>query len=436
MKEKHFDVIVIGSGAGGAPVAQRLSAAGKKVLIIETGPFVKKDHLGSFCGAIVFGRYYHRLAAFSMSREGATGYHTKNWGGTTVFSCGNMVRALQDVFSSHGIDLKPYFQEAEREMGVRSLPEKRIVTGTKEIAKAANRLGYNMAPMPKGLKECAACNLCGYCFFGCSTGIKTDARLYLERAIENGAQAMVNTKVKKILIDNGHVRGVKISGGEEIECGLVVLAAGGLNTPVILLNSNVDAGNKLFGDFFNVTYGITGDLSQLEGPSMGAVCMDFHKSEGFVISPYIDPLSQAVIACPQPGWILSHLTSWKSRKIGIMTKITDERVGRVFRNGSFSKFPTEQDFYRLNAGAEKSKEILLETKVVKPGSVITTKHPRFAHPGGGAAIGEVVDKTLEVSGVKGLFISDSSTLPETPGLPPILTIVAQSLWLADKLLSL
>jgi choline dehydrogenase-like flavoprotein len=53
---------------------------------------------------------------------------------------------------------------------------------------------------------------------------------------------------------------------------------------------------------------------------------------------------------------------------------------------------------------------------------MTTKI-RGAHPGGTAAIGEVVNKNLETR-IKGLFVSDASVLPTSPGLPPIVTIVA------------
>ena len=57
-----------------------------------------------------------------------------------------------------------------------------------------------------------------------------------------------------------------------------------------------------------------------------------------------------------------------------------------------------------------------------------TKVWRGAHPGGTAAIGEVVDNNLKVPSVKGLYVCDASTLPFAPDLPPILTITALAKW--------
>jgi len=55
-----------------------------------------------------------------------------------------------------------------------------------------------------------------------------------------------------------------------------------------------------------------------------------------------------------------------------------------------------------------------------------------AHPGGTAAIGEVVDTNLETK-VSGLFVCDASVLPAAPGLPPMLTIGALAKYLGKKL---
>jgi len=66
-------------------------------------------------------------------------------------------------------------------------------------------------------------------------------------------------------------------------------------------------------------------------------------------------------------------------------------------------------------------------------SSILMSKPQGAHPGGTAAIGRVVDENLETR-VKNLFVCDASVFPVTPGLPPILTIVALAKRLAKTLL--
>ena len=434
MIQKNYDVIVVGSGAGGAPLAHGLAKRGFKVLIIEAGPEFREQDLGKFWPSVIFNGYYHNLAAFSMSMQGTTIYHTKNVGGTSVVACGNMVRSCEKEFRELGIDLSKAFLEAEKDLGVAPLPGKHIIGGTKKIMETAQNLGYNMVPMPKGMVQKNKCNLCGDCVLGCSTGFKFDARVYIKQAMRlHGAELLHSTKVKKVLMDkSGQAIGVQTSRGK-ILANRVVLAAGGLNTPVILQNSSagksrISAGNRLFIDPFNATFVVTDDLTQLKGPSMGAVFADWHESSGFILSPYMDHWSQTLLWCPHVSRFRNFIR--KKRVVGIMCKIEDEMQGHVYQNGLISKRLTEQDKRRLAAGAEISRQILMN---MGARNIVTTKHARGAHPGGTASVGTVLDKQLRVKGTQGLYVCDASVFPVTPGLPPILTITALAKWLARNM---
>ncbi len=428
----NYDAIVVGSGAGGGTIAYELSKRGKKVLIIEAGREINPFHLGRFWPMVIWPGYYHRLGALNRSVEGTIIYCTRNVGGTTVVSCGNMIRSLETEFASLGIYLRNAFQEVEQEIEVMPIPKGRNITGTKAIMEAAQNLGHNMLSMPKGMVNMfASCNICGNCVLGCSRQAKWDARFYIKQAVENRAKIMSSTRVRKILFSGiGRVKGVLAwgpNGEQKINSELVILSAGGLGTPVILRNSGIPAGKGLFIDPFNVTYGITSGLNQLKGVSMGAV-LDYHKEGGFILSPFIDHLSQQLLFCPSWWNLVYHFP--RTRMIGIMAKIADEREGEVYADGSFSKLLTARDHSHLKSGAEMAAEIL---KQAGAKSIITTKHPRGAHPGGTAAIGEIVDNNLQVVGCDGLYVCDASVFPEAPGLPPILTTVALAKWLGKKL---
>jgi len=117
------------------------------------------------------------------------------------------------------------------------------------------------------------------------------------------------------------------------------------------------------------------------------------------------------------------------RTIGLMTKIRDECTGQVYQDGSVSKRVTEKDRQKLNEGAEISREIL---KKAGARSTVVSKLMVGAHPGGTAAVGTVVDKDLQTE-VNNLFVCDASVLPTSPGMPPILTIVALGKRLAKTL---
>ena len=116
--------------------------------------------------------------------------------------------------------------------------------------------------------------------------------------------------------------------------------------------------------------------------------------------------------------------------IGMMTKIVDERAGTVFADGSVSKPVTATDQARLKRGSERCREIMIKAGA-DPKSIVVSK-AEGAHPGGTAAIGEVVDQNLETH-ISGLFVCDASVLPVAPGLPPMLTIGALAKYLAKKL---
>jgi choline dehydrogenase-like flavoprotein len=107
--------------------------------------------------------------------------------------------------------------------------------------------------------------------------------------------------------------------------------------------------------------------------------------------------------------------------LGIMVKIQDENLGKVNGDGRFEKTPTAEDIRKLDEGAGMAKEILMEAGIREKDIIFTG--PRAAHPGGSAAIGEVVDKNLETE-IKNLFVCDASVLPKSSGAPPIVTIIA------------
>jgi len=117
--------------------------------------------------------------------------------------------------------------------------------------------------------------------------------------------------------------------------------------------------------------------------------------------------------------------------LGIMVKMRDENIGKVTTDERFEKLPSAIDYKILNEGAGIAKKILIEAGVKKE-DIIFTK-PRAAHPGGSAAIGEIVNKDLE-TGIQDLYVCDASVLPVSPGAPPILTIVSLAKRLSKHIL--
>jgi choline dehydrogenase-like flavoprotein len=154
--------------------------------------------------------------------------------------------------------------------------------------------------------------------------------------------------------------------------------------------------------------------------------MQFHEEKGFILSPFVQ--HSRGVRVIEAG--MSAVTTSNKNLIGIMAKTTDQRAGRVYPDGSVTKPVLPVDQEKLDQGSTMAREILVKAGGA-PKSIIVSK-VQGAHPGGTAAIGEVVDQHLETK-LSGLFCCDASVLPVTPGLPPMLTIGALGKYLARTL---
>lgn len=425
MNSSKFDFIIVGSGAGGSTLAWELSRMGKDVLILERGGDV--GQIGSFRDILNFYDCSRYTMIPKKSKEGVMIYRTFMAGGTTVVAAGNGVRCYEEEFRKIGIDLEEEFEEAENDLNVKPSTEKIQSSGSKAIYEAALDLGYKMEPMPKVIDE-KKCIKCGMCVYGCRQNAKWTAKEYLDKAAAHGAVIKYNSRVEKVLIDKDRAYGVSGCKNKEYfeyKADKIILAAGGLGTPVILLNSDIDnpsIGQNLYIDTFVNIYGISDNLNQSYEPPMEFVDLEFHKEKGFILSPFIN--RQKMVRFIEAGIKGMRLNT--ENLLGIMVKIKDTPGGIVYRDGTISKAVSKDDKTKLDQGIEIAKKILINAGVDKNRFIITK--PQGAHPGGTAAIGSVLNKKLQTK-VENLYVCDSSVFPTSPGMPPILTIVA----LAKKL---
>lgn len=422
----EYEYIVVGSGAGGATIAKELSKRGKNVLIVEAGRYERK--IGTFRDSL---RYFETTGYKTprTSKEGVILWRTIMAGGSTVVSCANGTRCLQEEFKDFGINLEKEFQEAEKEMKIAPTPKSLLSEASLRIKEASEELGYTMEPMPKFL-DFAKCARCGSCTFGCFQGAKWTALDYLNDAIANGANIIYETKVEQVISENGNARGIRGKGKNgyvEIKGDNIILAAGALSTPIILQNSGIsEAGRNLFIDILVNVYGKAEGLHQVSEPLMALVNHEFHEEKGFILSPHIN--ANKTVRFMEAG--MKGFMMPTNKLVGIMVKTADDASGRVYPDGSVSKAMTKDDWKRVNEGSSIAKEIL-ENIGAEPKSILVSK-PQGAHVGGVAAIGNVVDENLETK-IRNLYVCDASVLPKAPGLPPILTIVALAKWLGKTL---
>lgn len=158
---------------------------------------------------------------------------------------------------------------------------------------------------------------------------------------------------------------------------------------------------------------------------MTLVCTARLGDEGYILSPSVNARA-----------VSRHLSSLGRTDVGVanvlglMIKIRDSGEGRVFPDGTVSKRVTDADRNIFERARDAARRVLIAAGA-EPDTLFETSI-NGAHPLGTAAIGEVVSPTLETR-VSGLYVCDASVLPEAPGLPPILTIMALALRLAAHL---
>ncbi len=194
------------------------------------------------------------------------------------------------------------------------------------------------------------------------------------------------------------------SGLREESADLVVLAAGGLETPKILLRSGIEAGDGLFADLFVNTYGMMRGARWREEMSMATVI----RREGYILSPILDTQIHMLLYLPL------------RKKLMAFRRGARDASG-IVREEGVVKPVTPNDREKLDEGVRISKEILLEVGVES--SSIYTTGVRGAHVGGTAAMGKVINREHETE-ISGLYVGDASALPRAPREPPVLTIVA------------
>lgn len=343
-------------------------------------------------------------------------------GGTTTSSIGNACfscsgcysNSIMQQFEDKNLNIFEELLEASGELNVRYFPKKLWGHSTQLIAQAGEELGYIVEPMPKFINF-EKCQSCGKCVNGCLFDAKWDATYFVHEAVEYGAELVTEFNVFEVLHENNEVIGVVgINKNNEkvvYKAKRVVVAAGALNTPIILKNSKFkNVGSQIFFDIFTTIGGYL-ENAQLKNELLMGIKAEFGP---YFLSPHYS--MQLLPLMQEKGIVVE-----EKDVIGIMLKFADTCIGTIDSEGNIEKTLTKLDVDLIKEGYEKAVNILLKLGV-KPESIVATSL-KGAHPGGTAAIGDVVDNNFETE-VKGVYVSDASVIPEAPGRPPILTIVA------------
>lgn len=493
------DVVVVGSGAGGGLIAGMLAEAGHQVLVVEKGPFVSGKGWNQRETEMI-RKSYDQQGAFVTKDGGVTIFAGSCLGGgTTVNWTGSFPTpdyVLEEWSANHGFSAA---NTSEYAAGLQSAMDS-ISANTdnsphnpqnEALWRGSEALGHKVGVIHRNVEGCREADngrACGYCGMGCRRGNKRGTlRTWLQRAADKEAQFLVDTTVTRVLKKGNQATGIeattKNAAGQPITLTIrakrVVVAAGAVQTPALLLRSGLSHPQLGRNLFFHPTLAVTGiydeEIDPWYGVMMSAVNKEGIRTNGnygyWMETP---PLHTGVAALASP-WASARQHKEDLLKVKNMASFIvltrDKFGGRV----TVDKQGQARVAYQLHAedrgvmlqGIKAAWEIHRaagSTEVVFPHSKLKKLDPsvskaeanRFisgmpnwgwkanqfnlftAHQMGTCAIGgnaarHPVDPTGAWRGMKGLYIADGSLMPTCAGINPMVSIMGLAHWIGQGL---
>ncbi len=493
------DVIIVGSGFGGAVSAYVLSKAGLNVLLLERGDWPHRDADDWNSEKILIRSRYASETPLHIQQYGAASpkevSNNEVVGGMSLFYGGASLRMREKDLSTWPVkysEMEPYYLKAEKLMGIHGkanedpyeparsgeypFPPIPLNEPAERIYKAAKSLGLNPFHLPMSLnhygKEWPKCIQCHTCDgYPCKISAKGEATRFLKLADPNRLKVLTNVLVSHFKENSGRIESVnfvdkKTGERQELKAKLFILSGGSIGSPAVLLRSQLSldrfphhrlTGRRLMrhcngimslvfpfktnpNQVFHKQLAITDFYENLRdelGTSVGTI-QDIYTPERKVVSHFA-PQGLKTVA----GWFSEHIQSLlcvaeddpqESNRVELSK--TRDRFG-IEETTIFHEY-TESDYRRRDLLLDRAKKILRRAGGLIPRVM---RIDSFSHAVGTLKFGDsdkdsVLDRDCRFFGMKNLFVLDGSFMPTSAGVNPSLTIIANSLRVAEKIPSM
>ncbi|TNE90319.1 MAG: hypothetical protein EP330_08340 [Deltaproteobacteria bacterium] len=457
---KRYKAIVIGTGAGGGPAAAALAEAwGEGVAMVDAGRHLQAHQLTQIEREMI-PKIYAQGGAQATEDGSLSVLQGRVVGGSTLVNdalCFRPPPELEERWKAYGAELgslDPYVDRVWQDMRVSQIPREMINRSNYLVGLGAARLGWAGERLHHNSVGCVQC---GFRHLGCSYTAKQSTNLsYVPRALAAGAALHSETAVHHLERRDGqwHVHSDK----EELVAEHVVLCAGIVHTPTILLRSGISAGEGLQFHVQTVAWGDFEDrVDQHAGIPMSYGVMEFsdvygHTGPGYLIEGVgVQPGSFSVQ--PQLEGAAHDEVLGRYRHLAgalSLVRSTSRGTVRVVHDRPAIDYPlVAHDLDRLGHFYEKSAELFLAAGArrvllshrehgwidapMRPDMVQGKFYVYTAHPFGGANRGSTTDAVGRAG--ENLWVLDASGIPEALGVNPQVTIAALALQGVDRLLA-
>jgi choline dehydrogenase-like flavoprotein len=470
------DVVVVGSGAGGATAARLLAEAGLSVVVVEEGEY--RDARDFTTDPVNALRTLYRDGGLTAC-DGKPPIPLpvgRCVGGTTVINSGTAVRPPDDVFlrwrDDHGIgwaaELGGEFEGVERDVSVTAVDPATAGQNAERCRAGAEALGAANGPLPRAAGRVACC---GTCPMGCALDAKQAMHVSeLPRAVQAGARVIAGARATEVVLTRGRATGIacaRSDGGSHfaVEARAVVLAGGALGTPELLLAQGLARASGHLGRHLRIQpacwVGARYAGQEVRGWDGVMQSWGVHewRGRGLFLEATFSPLPFGAHWMPGAGSAFAARVE-RYGEMGIVgVHLADRSEGRVRVRGPrrpgrgqlrIGYGLTRDDAATLSFGIARAaqmhfaagasevypqvaglgvmrpgEETLLENRTVRPAEL----RLEAFHPMGTARMGpdprnSVVTPAGEAHDVPGLYVADASVLPTSLGANPQLTIMA------------
>ncbi len=487
--DSHFDaeVVVVGTGAGGAAIGAMLAELGVDVLFVEEGGHHPTSSFNPYLAESMPRLWRDAGTSVILGRSTFLYAEGRCVGGSTVINGAMTYRAPEEVLQSWHAQVRDdslgpaamesWFERAEHDISAKLHRDIAVGGDNRIMALGAERAGWHHEKNRRNHIDCVGSN---NCILGCVTGAKQSTLVsYMPRALGAGARCLTEVRARRLLIERGRCVGVegrvvdprtlKPTGRIRVRAQAVVLACGAVQTPHLLLQHRVARRSGQLGRNFvthpnvKVLAIYPHEIGGWRGLSQWGQVRQFHE-EGIILAENMGPSGAVAAALPFHGRAIWQRMKHYNNMVLSGVLVEDSNTGRIYRGPFDTAVPvysiTQADlrqflratrllcgmhfdmgaervilpFTRLHELTSADQIALIDESRIKISDLeLFTPHLMGSVRLGGDERDSVVNPDHEVWDLPGCYVSDASVFPTAIGVNPQVTIMAMALRAGERL---